>query len=151
MSLSMTNSMLITKRKPASVEEVLSEEFLEPLNLKQTELAKAMGIPCNLINELCRNRRAITEQTNPTIVEPLAMPATARGQPNRISRASTRQSAKRAKHLGARSRAPEDPCPETGLRLGARKIDGSLLGHLKRSDGSRVSVQHEAFNMLGSR
>jgi len=120
--------MLITKRKPASVEEVLSEEFLEPLNLKQTELAKAMGIPCNLINELCRNRRAITEQTNPTIVEPLAMPATARGQPNRISRASTRQSAKRAKHLGARSRAPKAHARKLVFALGRVKSTAASWG-----------------------
>jgi len=56
-------SMLITKRKPASVGEVLIEEFMEPMNLTQTELAEAMGVPRRLVNELCRNRRGISVQT----------------------------------------------------------------------------------------
>ena len=59
----MTNSMLLTKRKPASVGEVLIEEFMEPMNLTQTELAEAMGVPRRLVNELCRNRRGISVQT----------------------------------------------------------------------------------------
>ena len=56
-------SMLITKRKPASVGEVLSEEFMEPMHLTQAELAEAIGVPRRLVNELCRNRRGISVQT----------------------------------------------------------------------------------------
>jgi antitoxin HigA-1 len=37
--------MRMTKRKPASVGEVLMEEFMEPLHLSQSELANAMGVP----------------------------------------------------------------------------------------------------------
>ena len=37
--------MLMTKRKPASVGEILSEEFMEPMGLTQGALAEAMG--CN--------------------------------------------------------------------------------------------------------
>jgi len=35
--------MLMTKRKPASVGEILTEEFMEPLGLTQSALAEAMG------------------------------------------------------------------------------------------------------------
>jgi antitoxin HigA-1 len=37
--------MLMTKRKPASVGESLSEEFMEPMGLTQDPLAEVMG--CN--------------------------------------------------------------------------------------------------------
>jgi plasmid maintenance system antidote protein VapI len=36
-------AMLHTKRKPASVGEILTEAFMEPLGLTQTALAEAMG------------------------------------------------------------------------------------------------------------
>ena len=36
---------------------------MEPMNLTQTELAEAMGVPRRLVNELCRNRLGITVQT----------------------------------------------------------------------------------------
>jgi hypothetical protein len=37
--------MLMTKRKPASVGEILAEEFMGPLGLTQGDLAEAMGVP----------------------------------------------------------------------------------------------------------
>ena len=55
--------MLITKRRPVSVGEMLEQEFMVPLGLTQTELAKAMGVPRRLVNELCRDRRSVTVQT----------------------------------------------------------------------------------------
>jgi addiction module HigA family antidote len=55
--------MLMTKRKPASVGEILVEEFLEPLGLTQGDLAQAMGVPRKHVNELCNDRRAITADT----------------------------------------------------------------------------------------
>lgn len=55
--------MLMTKRKPASVAEILVEEFLEPFGLTQGDLADAMGVPRKHINELCNSRRAITADT----------------------------------------------------------------------------------------
>ena len=55
--------MLMTKRKPASVGEILTEEFLHPLGLTQGELAAAMGVPRKHVNELCKDRRAITAAT----------------------------------------------------------------------------------------
>jgi antitoxin HigA-1 len=55
--------MLITKRRPVGVGEILITEFMEPLGLTQTSLAGAMGIPRKHINELCRGRRAVTADT----------------------------------------------------------------------------------------
>lgn len=55
--------MLMTKRKPVSVGEILTEEFLIPLGLTQGALADAMGVPRKHINELCKDRRAITADT----------------------------------------------------------------------------------------
>jgi len=37
--------VLITKRKPASVGEILVKEFIEPFGLTQGDLAEAMGGP----------------------------------------------------------------------------------------------------------
>ena len=48
--------MLTTKRKPASVGEILIEEFMEPMGLTQGALAKAMGVQRKHVNELCNNR-----------------------------------------------------------------------------------------------
>ena len=55
--------MLMTKRKPGSVGEVLLEEFLGPIGLTQGALAKAMGVPRKHVNELCNERRALTAPT----------------------------------------------------------------------------------------
>lgn len=55
--------MLMTKRKPASVGEILTQEFIEPMGLTQGVLAKAMGVQRKHVNELCNNRRAVTAPT----------------------------------------------------------------------------------------
>ncbi len=55
--------MLITKRKPAGIGEILVEEFLQPFRLTQGDLADAMGVPRKHINELCNDRRTITADT----------------------------------------------------------------------------------------
>jgi addiction module HigA family antidote len=55
--------MLMTKRKPASVAEILVEEFMAPMGLTQTALAKAMGVQRKHVNELCNKRRAVTAAT----------------------------------------------------------------------------------------
>ena len=55
--------MQMTKRKPASVGEILIDEFIEPLGLTQGDLAEAMGVPRKPINELCNDRRAVTADT----------------------------------------------------------------------------------------
>jgi addiction module HigA family antidote len=55
--------MLTTKRKPVTVGEMLIEEFMEPIGMTQTELAEKTGLPRKHVNELCRNRRAVTADT----------------------------------------------------------------------------------------
>lgn len=55
--------MLMTKRKPSSVGEILIEEFMEPMNLTQAALASAMGVQRKHVNELCNNRRSVTAPT----------------------------------------------------------------------------------------
>ncbi len=55
--------MLMTARKPATVGEILVEEFLEPMGLTQGTLAEAMGVPRKHVNELCNDRRAVTAPT----------------------------------------------------------------------------------------
>jgi len=54
---------MMTKRKPVSVGEMLAEEFMKPLRLTQTALAKSMGVERRLVNELCKGRRAVTVDT----------------------------------------------------------------------------------------
>jgi addiction module HigA family antidote len=55
--------MLMTKRKPASVGEILTQEFMEPMGLTQAVLAGAMGVQRKHVNELCNDRRNITAAT----------------------------------------------------------------------------------------
>jgi addiction module HigA family antidote len=55
--------MLMTKRKPASIGEILTQEFMEPLGLTQSALAEAMGVQRKHVNELCNNKRNGTAAT----------------------------------------------------------------------------------------
>ncbi|MDX8523425.1 HigA family addiction module antitoxin [Mesorhizobium sp. MSK_1335] len=55
--------MLMTARKPATVGEILTEEFMQPLGLTQAALAEAMGVQRKHVNELCNDRRSVTAAT----------------------------------------------------------------------------------------
>lgn len=55
--------MLDTKRKPDTVGEILTEEFLQPLGISQKKLADQMGVSRKTVNELCGDRRAVTVDT----------------------------------------------------------------------------------------
>lgn len=55
--------MLTTKRRPATIGEILTEEFMRPLGLTQAALAQAMGVQRKHVNELCNNRRSVTAAT----------------------------------------------------------------------------------------
>jgi addiction module HigA family antidote len=44
--------------------EILAEEFLEPMELSQTALARALGVPPRRINEIVLGKRAITADTD---------------------------------------------------------------------------------------
>jgi addiction module HigA family antidote len=55
--------MLMTKRKPATIGEILVEEFMKPIGLTQGALAEAMGVQRKHVNELCNDRRNVTAAT----------------------------------------------------------------------------------------
>jgi len=55
--------MNITKRKPFSPGEILLEEFMEPYNLTQSELAKRIGVTRRRVNEIIKGKRSITPDT----------------------------------------------------------------------------------------
>jgi addiction module HigA family antidote len=55
--------MLMTRRRPAGIGEILVEEFMEPLGLTQGALATAMGVQRKHVNELCNGRRSVTAPT----------------------------------------------------------------------------------------
>jgi antitoxin HigA-1 len=44
--------------------EILAEEFLKPMRLSQTALARAIGVPPRRINEIVLGKRAITADTD---------------------------------------------------------------------------------------
>lgn len=43
--------------------EILSEEFIIPLNLTQVALAEHLGVPVQRINEIAKGKRGITPET----------------------------------------------------------------------------------------
>jgi addiction module HigA family antidote len=55
--------MLMTKRKPVTVGEILVKEFMKPIGLTQGALADAMGVQSKHVNELCNDRRNVTAAT----------------------------------------------------------------------------------------
>ena len=55
--------MLTTKRKPATVGEILVEEFMQPMELTQAALAEAMNVQRKHVSELCNSRRNVTAAT----------------------------------------------------------------------------------------
>jgi addiction module HigA family antidote len=44
--------------------EILKEEFLKPMGLSQTALARAIGVPPRRINEIVLGKRAMTADTD---------------------------------------------------------------------------------------
>lgn len=52
-----------THREPNHAGEMLLEEFLKPMNLSQWELAEAIHVPYQRVNELVNRRRGITPST----------------------------------------------------------------------------------------
>lgn len=52
--------MLMTERKPATVGEILVEEFLQPMGLTSASLAEAMVVQHDTIDEICEGRRPVT-------------------------------------------------------------------------------------------
>ena len=52
-----------THRKPTHPGEMLLEEFLEPMGLSQRELADAIAVPYQRVNEIVNGRRGVTPST----------------------------------------------------------------------------------------
>ena len=52
-----------THRPPTHAGEMLLEEFLIPLGLTQQELANAIHVPYQRVNEIINRRRGITPST----------------------------------------------------------------------------------------
>ena len=50
-------------RPPAHPGEMLLEEFLEPMSLTQKDLADAMHVPYQRVNELVKGKRGMTPST----------------------------------------------------------------------------------------
>jgi addiction module HigA family antidote len=52
-----------THRRPTHPGEMLLEEFLQPMGITQRELADAIRVPYQRINEIINGRRGITPST----------------------------------------------------------------------------------------
>lgn len=52
-----------TNRQPTHPGEMLREEFLEPMNLTQKELADSIRVPYQRINEIVCGKRGVTPST----------------------------------------------------------------------------------------
>ena len=52
-----------TKLAPIHPGEILSEEFLKPMELSQNRLALAIGVPSRRINEIVLEKRGVTADT----------------------------------------------------------------------------------------
>ena len=52
-----------THRPPTHPGEMLREEFLRPMGITQREIAEALHVPYQRVNELVRRRRGVTPST----------------------------------------------------------------------------------------
>ena len=55
--------MLPKERPPTKPGEILEEEFLKPLGITQSELAKRMSVPIQRVNTIISGKRAVTAET----------------------------------------------------------------------------------------
>ena len=69
-SKSSTTTDLLPNPHPG---EILQKEFLKPMALSQTALARAIGVPPRRINEIVLGRRAITADTDLRLARYLRM------------------------------------------------------------------------------
>lgn len=51
------------KLKPISPGEILLEEFLKPLEISQSKLARDLGVPVGRVNDIVQGKRSITPDT----------------------------------------------------------------------------------------
>ena len=69
-SRSLTTIELLRNPHPG---EILLKEFLKPMDLSQTALARALGVPPRRINEIVLGKRAITADTDLRLARYFAM------------------------------------------------------------------------------
>jgi len=55
--------LIPTKRAPTHPGEILLEEFLMPMGITQRELADAIHVPYQRVNELVNQKRGVTPST----------------------------------------------------------------------------------------
>ena len=55
--------MILNKRLPTHPGKILLHEFLEPLEISQSELARKLHIPIQRINTLVNQKRGISAET----------------------------------------------------------------------------------------
>ncbi len=55
--------MIPKHRKPAHPGDILLQEFLEPIELSQVELAHRMGVSVQRVNTLINGKRDVTAET----------------------------------------------------------------------------------------
>ncbi len=60
MTIDEVTVMNMTKRKPVSAGEMITEEFLQPLSITRRQLAEAMGASKETVDELCNNLRPVS-------------------------------------------------------------------------------------------
>ena len=53
----------MSDRAPIHPGEILSEEFLNPMGISQSRLARDVNVPPGRINEICLGKRAVTADT----------------------------------------------------------------------------------------
>ena len=51
------------KLSPISPGEILSHEFMKPLGISQNKLARDLDVPVGRINDIIKNKRAVTTDT----------------------------------------------------------------------------------------
>jgi addiction module HigA family antidote len=52
------------KNNLPTIGEVLAQEFLEPMNISQNALAKALGIPQNRLSDIINGKRGVSADTD---------------------------------------------------------------------------------------
>lgn len=60
----MTRMLIPTHQPPIHPGEILLEEFLEPMGITQTQLARDLHVPFQRVNEIVGGRRGITADTS---------------------------------------------------------------------------------------
>ncbi len=55
--------MIPKRRRPTHPGAILLQEFLEPIELSQMELARQMGVPVQRVNTLVNAKRDVTAET----------------------------------------------------------------------------------------